>query len=87
LLAKSTPSLEAIRKLEGRNRDQLVSLRSQLSGGAERLQRAHTEYLRDVHERLISAWRFAENAARRDSTPSRPPIRRGGEGLLVGGRC
>jgi hypothetical protein len=65
LLAKSTPSLEAIRKLEGPKPDQLVSLRSQLSGGAERLQRMRTpEYLRDVHERLIGAWRFAENAAK-----------------------
>ena len=65
LLAKSTSSLEAIRKLDGPNPDQLVSLRTQLSGGAERLQRMRTpEYLRDVHERLVGAWRFAENAAR-----------------------
>ncbi len=36
-----------------------------MSGGAARLERMHTpEYLRDVHERLIGAWRFAENAAR-----------------------
>ena len=40
-------------------------LKSQLSGGAERLERMRTpEYLRDVHERLIGAWRFAENATR-----------------------
>jgi len=65
LLVKSTASLEAIRKLEGPAPDRLLALRSQLSGGAERLQRMHTpEYLRDMHERLIGAWRFAENAAK-----------------------
>jgi hypothetical protein len=65
LLAKSTASLRAIRTLDGPSPDQLLSLKSQLSGGAERLQRMNTpEYLRDVHERLVGAWRFAENAAR-----------------------
>jgi pyruvate/2-oxoglutarate dehydrogenase complex dihydrolipoamide acyltransferase (E2) component len=65
LLVKSTASLRAIRTLDGPNPEQLVALRSQLSGGAERLERMYTpEYLRDVHERLVGAWRFAENAAR-----------------------
>jgi hypothetical protein len=64
-LVKSTASLRAIRTLDGPTPDQLVALRSQLSGGAARLERMRTpEYLRDVHERLIGAWRFAENAAR-----------------------
>jgi hypothetical protein len=64
LLVKSTASLRAIRTLDGPNPEQLVVLKSQLSGGAERLERMRTpEYLRDVHERLIGAWRFAENAA------------------------
>jgi hypothetical protein len=65
LLSRSTPMLEAIRTLEGPRPDRLIALRTQLSGGAERLQRMHTpEYLRDVHDRLIGAWRFAENATR-----------------------
>lgn len=65
MLAKSTASLRAIRMLDGPHPDQLVTLKAQLSGGAVRLERMRTpEYLRDVHERLIGAWRFAENAAR-----------------------
>jgi hypothetical protein len=65
LLVKSTAALRAIRTLDGPNPEQLVVLKSQLSGGAARLERMRTpEYLRDVHERLIGAWRFAENAAR-----------------------
>jgi hypothetical protein len=65
LLVKSTASLRAIRTLDGPHPEQLVELKSQLSGGAVRLERMRTpEYLRDVHERLIGAWRFAENAAR-----------------------
>ncbi len=65
LLVKSTASLRAIRTLDGPDPSQLVAMKSQLSGGAARLERMHTpEYLRDVHERLVGAWRFAENAAR-----------------------
>jgi hypothetical protein len=65
LLVKSTASLRAIRTLDGPNPEQLVTLKTQLSGGAARLERMRTpEYLRDVHERLVGAWRFAENAAR-----------------------
>ena len=65
LLVKSTASLRAIRTLDGPSPDQLIALKSQLSGGAARLERMRTpEYLREVHERLVGAWRFAENAAR-----------------------
>ena len=65
LLVKNTASLRAIRTLDGPHPDQLVELKAQLSGGAARLERMKTpEYLRDVHERLVGAWRFAENAAR-----------------------
>ena len=65
LLVKSTASLRAIRTLDGPSPDQLIALKSQLSGGAARLERRRTpEYLREVHERLVGAWRFAENAAR-----------------------
>jgi hypothetical protein len=65
LLVKNTASLRAIRTLDGPHPDQLVELKAQLSGGAVRLERMKTpEYLRDVHERLVGAWRFAENAAR-----------------------
>jgi hypothetical protein len=65
LLVKSTASLRAIRTLDGPHPEQLVVLKAQLSGGAVRLERMRTpEYLRDVHERLVGAWRFAENAAR-----------------------
>jgi hypothetical protein len=64
-LVKSTASLRAIRTLDGPDPAQLVLLKSQLSGGADRLERMRTpEYLRDVHERLVGAWRFAENAVR-----------------------
>jgi hypothetical protein len=65
LLVKSTASLRAIRTLDGPHPDQLLTLRSQLAGGADRLERMRIpEYLRDVHERLVGAWRFAENATR-----------------------
>ena len=65
LLVKSQPSLDAIRTLEGPQPDQLIALRQQLSGGAERLQRMRTpDYLRSTHELLVGAWRFAENATR-----------------------
>lgn len=65
LLVKSQPSLDAIRTLEGPVPDQLIALRQQLSGGAERLQRMRTpDYLRSTHDLLVGAWRFAENATR-----------------------
>jgi hypothetical protein len=62
-LVNVEPSLEAIRKLEGPAPDRLVSLRSKLSGGAERLQRLTIpDVLRSTHELIISSWRFAEQA-------------------------
>src|SRR5688572_15922697 len=65
LLVKSQGSLDAIRTLEGPPPRQLLALRQQLSGGAERLQRLRTpDYLRSTHELLVGAWRFAENATR-----------------------
>jgi hypothetical protein len=64
VLVKSASSLAAIRDLEGPAPERLLDLRSQLSGGAAVLERMPTpDYLRDIHERLIAAWRFAENAA------------------------
>jgi hypothetical protein len=64
-LVKSTPSLEAIRNLNGPATDQLIALQYRFTGGAERLERMRTpEYLRAIHEQLIGAWRFAENAAK-----------------------
>ena len=64
-LVKSTPSLEAIRNLNGPATDQLIALQHRFTGGAERLERMRApEYLRSIHEQLIGAWRFAENAAK-----------------------
>jgi hypothetical protein len=63
-LVSVQPSLEAIRRLEGPAPDRLALVRSKLSGGAERLQRLTTpEMLRSVHDLIVSAWRFAEQAA------------------------
>ena len=65
LLVNSRAALDAIRRLEGPPPDRLVTLRQQLSGGAERLQRMRTpDYLRATHELLVGAWRFAENATK-----------------------
>lgn len=62
-LVKAQPLLEAIRKLEGPSPDSLQTLRTRLSGGAERLRRLTTpEDLRRTHELLVGAWRFAESA-------------------------
>jgi hypothetical protein len=63
-LVKAQPQLEAIRRLDGPSLDMLRSLQSRLGGGAERLERIPvSEDLRDTHTQLVSAWRFAENAA------------------------
>jgi hypothetical protein len=62
-LLKIQPSLDAIRRLNGPPATTLVSLRSRLDGGADRLQRMTVpDYLRPTHELLVSAWRFAESA-------------------------
>jgi hypothetical protein len=65
LLVKSQPMLDSMRRLDGPPPDRLLSLRSQLSGGAERLERVKTpEYLRGIHDLLVGTWRFADNATR-----------------------
>jgi len=62
-LVKIQSSLDAIRRLNGPSVTTLVSLRSRLDGGADRLQRMTVpDYLRSTHELLVSAWRFAESA-------------------------
>ena len=62
-LVKARPALEAIRKLEGPAPDRLTTLQHLLSGGAARLDRLLVpEYLRNTHELVVGAWRFAENA-------------------------
>jgi hypothetical protein len=62
-LVKAQPALEAIRRLDGPPPDMLVTLQSQLKGGAERLDRVRPPVdLRAVHDLLLGAWRFAENA-------------------------
>lgn len=62
-LVKAQPSLEAIRRLEGPQPNALLSLRSRLAGGAERLSRTLPPTdLKPAHDLLVSAWSFAENA-------------------------
>jgi hypothetical protein len=62
-LVKSQPALEAIRRLDGPPPEQLVTLQSQLRGGAERLGRIQPPSdLLVAHELLLGAWRFAETA-------------------------
>jgi len=62
-LVKMQPSLDAIRRLAGPSPTTLVTLRSRLAGGADRLQRMMVpEELRPTHELLVSAWRFAASA-------------------------
>jgi hypothetical protein len=62
-LVKIQPALEAIRRLEGPAPESVVSLRTRLAGGAERLSRLKTpDDLRTAHDLLVSAWSFAENA-------------------------
>jgi hypothetical protein len=62
-LVKSQPALEAIRRLDGPTPEQLLTLQSQLQGGAERLGRIQPPSdLLVAHELLLGAWRFAETA-------------------------
>jgi hypothetical protein len=62
-LVKIQPSLDAIRRLAGPSPTTLVTLRSRLAGGADRLQRLSVpDELRTTHQLLVSAWRFAETA-------------------------
>ena len=62
-LVKAQPALEAIRRLDGPTPELLLTLQSHLEGGAERLDRVRPPVdLRAVHDLLLGAWRFAENA-------------------------
>lgn len=62
-LVKAQPALDAIRRLDGPPPDLLLTLQSQLQGGAERLERVRPPVdLRAVHDLLLGSWRFAENA-------------------------
>jgi hypothetical protein len=64
-LVKARGSLEAIRRLDGPKLGTLQSLRSRLSGGAERLERLRVpDELQGTHDLIVGAWRFAENATR-----------------------
>ena len=63
-LVKARPALEAIKKLDGPRLDRLESLNRAFRGGATRLDRLLVpEYLRNTHELVVGAWRFAETAA------------------------
>ena len=65
VLVKAKPQLEAIRALEGPELRVLESMRRRLAGGAEQLSRvAVPEDMRATHDLLVSAWRFADSAAR-----------------------
>ena len=65
-LVKTQPALESIRRLEGPPPQVLVSTRARMTGGAERLSRLQLpDDLRGVHDLIIGAWRFAENAFNR----------------------
>jgi hypothetical protein len=62
-LVKAQPALEAIRRLDGPPPDVLLTLQSRLQGGAEQMERVRPPVdLRAVHDLLLGAWRFAENA-------------------------
>jgi hypothetical protein len=64
-LGRVQSELEAIRELEGPPARALQNLRRELSGGADRLTRmAVPTDLKLAHDLLVSAWRFAESAAR-----------------------
>jgi hypothetical protein len=64
-LVQAQASLEAIRRLDGPKPSTLNSMRTQFSGGAERLARVPiAKDLRSTHDLLVGAWRFAETAVR-----------------------
>jgi hypothetical protein len=65
VLVKAKPQLEAIRALEGPDLRVLESMRRRLAGGAEQLSRVPVpDDMRATHDLLVSAWRFADTAAR-----------------------
>ncbi|OFW01780.1 MAG: hypothetical protein A3I61_05755 [Acidobacteria bacterium RIFCSPLOWO2_02_FULL_68_18] len=62
-LVKAQPALEAIRRLDGPPPELLLTLQARLRGGADRLEGVRPPVdLRGVHDLLLGAWRFAENA-------------------------
>lgn len=62
---RSQPQLEAIRRVDGPELRALELMRSRLAGGADRLTRVLApDDLKPAHDLLITAWRFAESAAR-----------------------
>ena len=62
-LVKIESALDAIRRLDGPAPSALEKVRARLAGGAELLQRRGAPIdLRAVHDLLIGAWRFAEQA-------------------------
>lgn len=62
-LVKAQPALEAIRRLDGPVFGTLQSLNGRLTGGADQLQRMlPPSDLRAVHDMIVGAWRFAEQA-------------------------
>jgi hypothetical protein len=62
-LVKSQPALESIRRLDGPAPRTVVGLRARLAGGAERLSRVLIPMdLRNAHDLIVGAWRFAESA-------------------------
>lgn len=64
-LVKAQPALEAIRRLDGPPTQMLVALQARLRGGAARLERTLVPSdMRGVHDLVLGAWRFAENAVR-----------------------
>ena len=63
-LVKAQSSLDAIRRLAGPSPSRLATLKDVLNGGADRLQRMGApDQMQVAHELLVTAWRFAENAA------------------------
>jgi hypothetical protein len=62
-LTRAGASLHQIRQLSGPSPQRLKTLGRSLSGGAERLEKMTVpEQMRPVHDQLIAAWRFGEDA-------------------------
>jgi hypothetical protein len=62
-LIRLQPALDSIRRLDGPAPRTVIDLRTRLAGGAERLARVQRpDDLRTVHDLIVGAWQFAENA-------------------------
>ncbi len=60
---KVQPALESIRRLEGPEPKALMGLRTRMADGTERLARVQCpDDLRTIHDLIMGAWNFAENA-------------------------